>query len=268
MFRNSMRGKLLCIYNAIENERRSFKEPILTFEEFLLQYIKQGGLCAYSNKPLDFISQKEKSISKERIDNTKGYTKDNVLFVLRIFNVSPGRVEGSDWCIEKIQKINNLKNEIVDIEALKIKIQDAKINKQGNQGETLPEEFQTMKQKLGPEEWKRYYHRTYLQNYRKTMKGFILGNINGHYDHDKDVFGRKGTITFESILDLILQQNGKCAISGVPLELKQTNEFAISIDRIDNTKPHDIENVRLVCKEFNYWGNFHWTRELFEEIFS
>jgi hypothetical protein len=268
--RNTMRGKLLGIYNAIENERR-FNEPYLTLEEFLLQYIKQGGLCAYSNKPLDFTSNNEKSISKERIDNNKGYTKDNILFVLRIFNVSPGRIENSDWSIDKFQKLNSLKNDNVDIEQLKVDIQDAKINKQGNQGEQknkLSAEIQTMKEEMTTEEWKRYYHRTYLQNYRKTMKGFILGNIHGHYDNDKDVFGRKGTITFESILDLILQQNGRCAVSGVPLKLKQTNEFAISIDRIDNTKPHDIENVRLVCKEFNYWGDFHWTRELFEEIFN
>jgi hypothetical protein len=268
-YRDSIRGKLMCLYNGIRNERR-FDEPYLTLEEFLLQYIRQGGLCAYSNKILEFTSNGEKSISKERIDNSKGYTSDNILFVLRIFNVSPGRVENSDWSREKIQKIHMMRNKSVDIKDLKIKIQDAKINKQGNPGEQknkLPAEIQTVKREMSTEEWDRYYHRTFLQKYRKTMKGFISENIRSHYRTDQQCFGRKGTITFESILDLILRQNGRCAVSGVPLQLKQTNEFAISIDRIDNTKPHDIENVRLVCKEFNYWGEFHWTRELFEEIF-
>ena len=269
-YRDSLRGKLMQLYNSIENERR-FDEPYLTLEEFLLQYIKQGGLCAYSNKVLNITSRNEKSISKERIDNSKGYTSDNVIFVLRIFNVSPGKVENGDWTPEKIQKINILKNENVDIEHLKDAIQDAKINKQGYKGEIhekLPEEIQSLKKEMGHDEWIRYYHRTYMQNYRKHMKGFIITNINGHYTSDKKEFGRKGTITFEYILDLIVEQNGKCIVSGVPLVLKQTNEFAISIDRIDNTKPHDIGNVRLVCKEFNYWGKFHWTQELFHEIFT
>jgi len=256
------------LHNSIRNERR-FDEPYLTIEEFLLQYVRQGGLCAYSNKILEFTCNGEKSISKERIDNSKGYTSDNVIFVLRIFNVSPGRVENSDWSIEKIEKINMMRNKSVDIKDLEIKIQNAKINKQGNRGEQknkLPEEIQNMKIEMTTEEWDRYYHRTFLQKYRKTMKGFISENIRAHYRSDEQSFGRRGTITFESILDLILSQGGRCAVSGAPFELKQTNEFAISIDRIDNTKPHDIENVRLVCREFNYWGDLHWTRELFEEI--
>jgi hypothetical protein len=57
--------------------------------EFLIQlYKEQKGLCAYSGLPLKFGSylDNEWTASLERIDVTKGYTKDNVCLVCIEFN--------------------------------------------------------------------------------------------------------------------------------------------------------------------------------------
>jgi hypothetical protein len=268
--RDSVRGKLITIYNSIEHDSRCFvytpDEPIITFEELLVQYISQGGLCAFSGAPLSFESLNEMSISKERIDNSKGYTKYNVIFVLKIFNISPGLVENADWTFEKINKLLNLRHESVDMQQLQKNVDDAKINKKGNCGK-LPDELKIMKKEMGRDEWKKYYQQIYLEKYYKTFKGYIIGNVTRHYDHDKKFFGQNGTMTIEYILDLLVEQKGCCAISKVPLVFKSKSDFAMSIDRLDNKKPHDIGNVRLVCKEFNHWGDLHWTPELFEELF-
>jgi hypothetical protein len=232
----------------------------------LIQYISQGGLCAFSGAPLSFESLNEMSISKERIDNSKGYTKYNVIFVLKIFNISPGLVENADWTLEKINKLLNLRHESVDMQQLQKNVDDAKINKKGNCGK-LPDELKIMKKEMGRDEWKKYYQQIYLEKYYKTFKGYIIGNVTRHYEHDKKFFGQNGTMTIEYILDLLIEQKGCCAISKVPLVFKSKSDFAMSIDRLDNKKPHDIGNVRLVCKEFNHWGDLHWTPELFEELF-
>ena len=162
---------------------------------------------------------------------------------------------------ELIAKEINL-NELINL------TEEIKKNKQGNQGEILPKEDQIKRRELGEIEWKKYYHNRYLNEYRKTPKGFILCNITGHLIYDEKTFSRKGNITLDSILNLLIIQKGRCCISNIPLKLVQTEEFVISIDRIDNKKPHDIDNVRLVCKEFNCFNDLHWTKELFDEIFN
>ena len=272
IYRNTLRGKILSMYRDIKNDIRLFsytpEEPLITFTEFLLQYISQGGICAYSGKPLLIKSHDNKTISRERINNKKGYINGNVIFIFKIFNVSPGQTEGSDWSIEKINKMKELITQEINLSEIIALTTEIKKNKQGNQGEILPEEDQLKRRELGEVEWKKYYHNRYLQQYRKNPKGFILGNIIGHRDYDKKQFGRKGDITLDTILDLLILQKGRCCISNIPLNLIQTGQFTMSIDRIDNTKPHDMNNVRLMCKEFNCWNDLHWTKELFDELFN
>jgi len=47
--------------------------------EFLMElYIIQKGLCAYTNEPLELPAGSSNTLSVDRIDSSKGYTKDNV----------------------------------------------------------------------------------------------------------------------------------------------------------------------------------------------
>lgn len=75
-----MRGK-----KDTDNERSNHDVDL----SFLIQlYKEQKGLCAYSGLPLKFGSYLENNwtTSLERIDVTKGYTKDNVCLVCIEFN--------------------------------------------------------------------------------------------------------------------------------------------------------------------------------------
>ena len=104
-YNNNFRGKFLDIYTDIRNDKRfkyTEEEPLISFEEFCLQFIIQGGVSYYTGKPFVYETNNPRNISRERINNKKGYIKNNVCFIERILNISPGRNECSDWYLDKI----------------------------------------------------------------------------------------------------------------------------------------------------------------------
>jgi hypothetical protein len=63
-------------------------------------------------------------------------------------------------------------------------------------------------------------------------------------------------ITLEYIWDLLLEQNRKCALTGLPLTFakdynKSTLDQTASLDRIDSSVGYIIGNVQWVHKEIN-----------------
>jgi len=275
-YNNNFRGKFLDIYTDIRNDKRfkyTEEEPLISFEEFCLQFIIQGGVSYYTGKPFVYETNNPRNISKERINNKKGYIKNNVCFIERILNISPGRNECSDWYLDKIIKFKEELNKEKDIKFNLDNFNEIKYkaltNKQGVQPGILTQEQHDIKNQLSNEDWKKYYHNEYIKKYRKTnLKGFLNSKISGHKRYDKSIFGIEGNIDLEFILNLIEEVECRCAISNKIMGLNsQTNEFCLSIDRIDNTKPHNKDNVRLVCKEFNIWSELHWNKQLFNELF-
>ena len=77
-------------------------------------------------------------------------------------------------------------------------------------------------------------------------------------------YKRDFDITLEFLKELWLSQDGKCAVTGLPLGIKyiQTKKqkkdktpFQASLDRIDNNKGYTRDNVRFVCYIFNIARN-------------
>ncbi len=59
--------------------------------------------------------------------------------------------------------------------------------------------------------------------------------------------------TFERLLELLQEQNGRCAVTGKVFTFEGDEVGTnISIDRIDSNKPYSAGNVRLVCAAVNY----------------
>jgi len=65
------------------------------------------------------------------------------------------------------------------------------------------------------------------------------------------------TITIENIYDLWTKQNKKCALSGLDIDFKNTNQnthdliCTASLDRIDSKKGYILDNIQLVHKDIN-----------------
>jgi hypothetical protein len=98
-----------------------------------------------------------------------------------------------------------------------------------------------------------YQHRDRLSYIKRTLRNTRARCKRNNIKFDED-------LTTEFLNNLYEQQNGKCAISGLPLtwmfdeghsnggDRRGTN---LSIDRLDPTGHYSTKNVRLVCDRAN-----------------
>lgn len=68
----------------------------LTLEDVVSLLREQKGLCAYSGFQMDFKARSDFALSIERKNTRRGYYKENVLLVCKIFNVGDHRVESEE----------------------------------------------------------------------------------------------------------------------------------------------------------------------------
>lgn len=75
--------------NKVSN--RPVKEVSITETDIIDLYHKQNGKCYWTGLLLDghfnTVKHHPFAISADRLDNSKGYTKDNVVLVRRMFNL-------------------------------------------------------------------------------------------------------------------------------------------------------------------------------------
>jgi len=93
--------------------------------------------------------------------------------------------------------------------------------------------------------------------YDQTMNG-KLSKMAGHGKEADEKSDRPEPVDLSkaTLLVMLEAQDYKCAVSGLPFArgVKQGERyapFAISCDRLDNERPHDLDNIRLVCALFN-----------------
>lgn len=98
------------------------------------------------------------------------------------------------------------------------------------------------------------------RKYIKTWKGYE--EIHGsHWCTIKNSAEKRNiefNITIEEAWDLYINQNGKCAISGIDIRFGRTHDVDTknaSLDRIDSSKPYTKENCQWVDININYMKN-------------
>ena len=80
--------------------------------------------------------------------------------------------------------------------------------------------------------------------------------------------GEHVTITVDYLMGIWNEQNGKCALSGIPMTWAPGHcgptPTSISIDRLDPTRGYEAGNLRLLCHAINSFRLRMTDRELFE----
>lgn len=93
-------------------------------------------------------------------------------------------------------------------------------------------------------------------NRKLTLEGFIK-----HLIYEVNKRKREVTIDYDYILKLYYKQEGLCALSKIPMtygnhtRTTKSDNFNISIDRIDSSKGYTTDNVQLVCASINSMKN-------------
>ena len=91
----------------------------------------------------------------------------------------------------------------------------------------------------------------YGYQYRSTLRGWSSGVARMARWRDGKK-GRQSNIDADHLLDLVLEQEGLCAYSGIAMELlKPNSHWRVSIERIDTRQGYLKGNCCLIAAEFN-----------------
>lgn len=84
---------------------------------------------------------------------------------------------------------------------------------------------------------------------------------------NKKKYQKQTSITAEDLNKLMQQQRGACYYTRIDFDLSFRNKLTSpSIDRIDNTKPYTLNNIRLVIQFVNIGRNTATEKELVQLI--
>ncbi len=250
-------------------------------EKFLMDlYNEQKGLCYISKIPLSLKIHSNFRISIERLNENNGYVKDNVKLICLEFQ--NGQIQ---WTPQKFDTFckNYYKNQIVsDKEKEEVKKNyDEAINKKyrpaverkkptkkyfnDEKKECLCTKCGTIKNydffsdygiKTGLcKDCNKILNKNNRENttLRLKLSNLISSSKSGMNKRNNSKWRKDNNITheltFEELLNIYLQQNGRCFYSNQKLEL--TGEYMMSLERINTKIGYTKENCCLICIEFN-----------------
>lgn len=205
----------LTFFNRIKRkskERNRNYQFDITIEYLWELFEKQNKKCALTGFDISFPKTcddmlKRLNISVDRIDNNKGYIKENIRLVIPDINIMKNRLDNNLF-LKYCYLVNN----------------------------TIKTDFSE----------------------------FIFDNVihDGYYTALKLSAKKRNielNISKKDLFDLYIKQKGKCYYTGLYIILNSSGFFdetpIASIDRIDSSKPYNLDNVKFVHKTINLMKN-------------
>jgi hypothetical protein len=264
---------------------------LITKTDIIEKFKEQNYKCFYSGLVLSYDYNLDWNASLERINPSLGYTKENIAITAHELNGS------CQWSLDKIKNMVYARNAPIDLEALIADINYAKENLKElnggnknakderqvvlNQDGTInllfcfkcekmlqPCEFSKGVNKLGYKARCKQCLKTdrkYYVGYRPYLLSLHRSCISSEKKLRPEGFDKTNLITFEELLLKILDQEGRCYYSNIPLKFEHKSDWKCSIERINNNFGHTNENTILVVHEFN--TTKQWSRQKFLEFF-
>lgn len=284
---NKQKTKYNNTYNGFFNtmashikQRQKIRSEKCTIDAHFLKnlYEEQKGLCFYSNLKMNTTVKSDFQASPERINNLIGYTKSNVKLICLEFNVGYNQ-----WSKENINLLKIQREQPIDVDELKVKIEEAKIvNRKLNNDRserkveivndveyyecTKCHDFKT-KPEFCSDKDNRYNicvickecTKIKYNNYSNSFRGFLICKLRDARSSAKkrnDNKNRIGThgefkLTIDDLFDKLLEQQGRCYYSQMALSFTPNSKWRMSIERLDPNKGYVSDNIALICVEFN-----------------
>ena len=240
-YRRSLRGMANMLAQAGRSrDRLKGRLGNITRDDVLSMLLQQQGLCAYSGVPMEILlPHSDWRMSLERVNNSVGYSRANCVLVAAEFNstdhtrrrgVKQEEIQGSaQWSAEKVQSLQSVWDFAVDTERLDQDAANA-LHRRGLKSDTVPDN---------------------VCPYRRTLRGRAK-TLASHARWHAKALGLSCDVGYTDILQLLLQQSGRCFYSGVPLQYRLCHtDWVMSLERLDNTSGYIKGNYVLIAAEFN-----------------
>jgi hypothetical protein len=240
----------------------------LAFLETL--WINQNGRCYYSNIPMNF-SKNEWRVSIERVNNEKGYVKDNVVLCCLEFNTR------SQWTQDKVDEMLSILDKNIEDNLeyyncftkiprrrkyqkfLEIDVNGVKHYRCGVCYKIKSsKEFGSHKNDIyrGCRECTYSLNKQLLRNPNVMFNKILNGAKNSTKIREQKTQVQRDNsfdIDIEFLHELYVKQRGLCEYSGLPLQFGsyKENPWVLSLERKDPLQGYRKDNVCFVCIEFN-----------------
>ncbi len=267
-----------CI-SICKNREGNRKNMDLDIEYLQQLYQEQQGLCYISKIKMSLKVHSNFNISIERIDESNGYVQGNIKFICIEFQNgfqqwTPTKFNNfcnSYYSFQTItetdkENINNIYNEalVKNTKHYKIRKTPQKPYNNINKQECLCRTCDTIKKYEAFSDYgienglckqchKKENAKRKKPSLRLKLSELICGSKNGIERRNESKWRQDNplihTLTFEELLEIYLNQFGRCAYSNKLLELY--GEYMMSLERKNVNVGYTKENCCLICIEFN-----------------
>eukprot|EP01083_Nonionella_stella_P130835 397176_1 len=110
--------------------------------------------------------------------------------------------------------------------------------------------------------WCRECYRQYNIEYRNTtLKGWMFQLIRNTRNRRKKAIC---DLDVNFLVHLWHTQNGFCHLSNYAMHCSSNSDWKCSLERLDNNRGYETDNVALICQEFN--TRIQWTHALIDTL--
>lgn len=243
----------------------------LTYPDVLNIYNNQQGKCYYSGIKMETKPLSNWKVSCERLDESEGYTINNTKLICLEFNLG-----NTQWTLNKISKIKSLRRIKVNMIELSKLISTAR---KKVTDKVIPLAIKIIIKDrvvyyqciicLSYLTKDRYIYRNRSHNhcincqklhdkeYGNSLRGFMKTMLSSAKQNSLNKSNKRSdeckicTLTFDDLLDKIIEQKGRCYYSDIPLIFKTNSDWRCSLERLNNKLGYTKENTVLICSEFN-----------------
>jgi hypothetical protein len=234
-------------------------------------YHDQSGKCYISGNDMvdEYWTGSPYSASVERLDNTLGYVKGNVVLICQYLQIGHGHDYSPDeircWFHYDSDSDNFIFDDTIFNKPITKRRKARKVMVDGDKKLCTDCDIMLpLSSFSGKMAFCKSCKCIRNKNHRNTPYGYLMkmtnsarqsAKIRGSKRKRNDDSDMVEDDLFTLFVDTIRQQEGRCAITSIPFVYQQNHKFAPSPDRLDDSNGYIAGNVRMIIVPLNTRNN-------------